>query len=208
MYCFACHCADCQRQTGSVFAAFASIEADRVASIGQTPPQTLSIARPSGAKKDVFVCPKCKAIVWDVWADYSGAIISIRVGTLDIPSLMEPDLHIYVDSKVSWLPLPKDAKTCRGMFDEKKDWPKSSTARLEACWAKFQASKEAAQSVQTQQEEDGDESENQADKTPTAETPEEKDVDDRDADKDFERRQKALEERLEKLTLKISEQRT
>jgi hypothetical protein len=119
---------------------------------------------------------------------------------------MEPDMHMYVESKVSWLPLPKDAKVCRGMLKETEVWPQSSIKRLEACQAKFEAlRKVAAQDATKEEEEEGD-SDDQADKTPTAETPEEKDVDSQDVDKDFERRQKALEERLEKLTLKISEQ--
>jgi hypothetical protein len=206
LYCFACHCRDCQRQTGSVFAAFASIEADRVISIGQIPPQAMTIARPSGLSKQVFACPKCKTIMWDASGAFSGAIISIKIGTLDIPSLMEPDMHMYVESKVSWLPLPKDAKVCRGMFKEREVWPKSSIARLEACQEKFEASRKDAAQDSTKKEEEEDGEDNQADKTPTAETPEEKAVDDQNADKEFERRQKALEERLEKLTLKISEQ--
>ena len=113
---------------------------------------------------------------------------------------------MYVESKVSWLPLPKDAKFCRGMFKETEVWPQSSITRLEACQTKFEASRKVATQDAMKEEEEEDDSDDQADKTPTAETPEEKDLDSQDADKEFERRQKALEERLEKLTLKISEQ--
>ncbi len=212
MYCFACHCIDCQKQSGSTCGLFATIEADRVKSIGQTPPRVTTIARASGQSKQVSACPKCTTIVWDASGTFSSAVISIKIGTLDMPSLMEPDMHMYIENKLTWLQLPNDAKTCKGMFKESEVWPKSSLARLEACEAKLKAEqKEAAEKVAAEKgtgEDDPtqEDSESQADKTPTAETPEEQDLEERDADKEFERRQKALEERLEKLTLKISEQ--
>ncbi|KAF2704033.1 hypothetical protein K504DRAFT_463109 [Pleomassaria siparia CBS 279.74] len=217
LYCFACHCPDCQRQSGSAFAAFAVIENDRVTSIGRCPPQKMTIARPSGITKLVMGCTRCKTIVWDASSAFSVGTVGIKVGSFDFPNLMEPDMHMYVESKVSWLPLPKDAKTCVGRFDAKEVWPKSSLARLEVCKAKFEkeqkektekerARKDEVPSQEEEEEKEQEEEESQADRTPTAESPEEKDVEEQDADKEFEKRQKALEERLERLTLKISQQ--
>ncbi|ORY01276.1 Mss4-like protein [Clohesyomyces aquaticus] len=191
LFCHACHCSDCQRRTGSAFAAFCVIEADRVTLTSKTAPITVIAPEPPMDKKSA-ACPRCYTKLWDK-SDEMGGVISIKTGTLDMPGLMEPDLHIFIEAKVAWLQLPKDARTCKGYYDRNKEWPKSSLSRLEACMAKHKSEQ--------------DDANGQADRTPRAESPTETDEDeDEDTGKDLDEMERTLRERLERLTLKLNDQ--
>ena len=77
---------------------------------------------------DIYRCRKCKVAVW---SDYGRPQIRfVRVGTLDDPSALRPDIHIYVRAKAPWLRLPKDTPAFRNYYDPKKVWPKKSMERL------------------------------------------------------------------------------
>lgn len=60
----------------------------------------------------------------------------MRVGTLDWTGLFEPDVHSFVEGKVSWLRLPEGARTTQQHFNHRDFWPKSSLKRLEICLAR------------------------------------------------------------------------
>ena len=94
-----CHCLDCQRQTGSGFAVNAIIETDRVEILSGTP-EAIRVPTDSGYPHDIYRCPTCKTAVW---SDYAmGYVLFVRVGTLDDPSRITPDVHIYTRSKLPW----------------------------------------------------------------------------------------------------------
>ena len=52
-----------------------------------------------------YRCPLCQTAVW---SHYGGrtALAFLRVGALDDPSWLPPDVHIYVRSKLPWIALP------------------------------------------------------------------------------------------------------
>jgi hypothetical protein len=121
---------------------------------------------------------------------------------------MEPDIHSFVDGKLAWITLPKDAKTSKGHYDHEKTWPKSSLKRLEECLARFEAAKkavasQAASAGDSLREKDESPIDGDGEKTPTATG----DAEDGEDDEAFERRftetEKALQERLAKLSLKL-----
>jgi hypothetical protein len=121
---------------------------------------------------------------------------------------MEPDMHSFVDGKLAWITLPKDAKTSKGHYDHEKTWPKSSLKRLEECLARFEAAKkavasQAASAGDSLREKDESPTDGDGEKTPTATG----DAEDGEDDEAFERRftetEKALQERLAKLSLKL-----
>ncbi|KAF2251145.1 hypothetical protein BU26DRAFT_517865 [Trematosphaeria pertusa] len=202
LFCHACHCADCHKSSGSVFACFATIEADRVTSIGSMPPKFATTVRRDGVARHNAFCPKCGTQLWGN-GDWSPATIDIRVGSLDIPGLMEPDLHEFIESKVDWVILPEGAKTCKGGYEIKDYWPKSSLKRLDAAMSRYEERLKLSKAAASGAGEDEDEKE--ADKTPTAQSPEEKE-DDEEFEKRYQVTEKALQERLEKLSLKLNEQ--
>jgi hypothetical protein len=102
LFCFACHCSDCQKSTGSVFALFASIEADRLSSIGALPPKITPTVRPNGTPRVAASCGKCGTQLW-ASGDKTPVTIDIKAGTMDHPESMEPDIHEFIEGKIPWV---------------------------------------------------------------------------------------------------------
>ena len=122
-----CHCTDCQRHTGSAFVLNAIIETSAIKLI-KGDLEAAPIARAAGPH-DIYRCRKCKVAVW---SDYGRRrqIRFVRVGTLDDPKALQPDVHIYTCDKVPWLKLPKETQAFKDYYDRKKVWPKESQERL------------------------------------------------------------------------------
>jgi hypothetical protein len=126
-----CHCRWCQRESGASFALNALIEADRVTELG-APPELLRTPSESGKGQVVARCPQCKVAVW---SNYSGAgpwIRFVRVGTLDNPDLLPPDIHIFTASKQPWVVLPPGTPAVSEYYGRESYWPRDSLARREA----------------------------------------------------------------------------
>jgi len=69
-----------------------------------------------------------------VWSNYGGAgdiVRFVRVGTLDDPDLLPPDIHIFTMSKQPWVVLPPETPAFHEYYDAKKLWPAESLARRE-----------------------------------------------------------------------------
>jgi hypothetical protein len=130
MFVHCCHCRDCQRQTGSAFVLNALIETDRVAVLAGAP-EPVGVPTDSGQPHRIFRCPRC----WiALWSEYGGraALRFVRVGTLDDPASLPPDVHIYVRSKLPWVTLPADVPAFAAYYDSKKLWPPASLERRRA----------------------------------------------------------------------------
>ncbi len=56
----------------------------------------------------------------------------IRVGTLDNPDLLPPDVHIYTQSKQPWVGLPKDAKRADTFYKYEEIWSPDALKRRDA----------------------------------------------------------------------------
>lgn len=125
-----CHCRDCQRKTGGAFAINALIEADRVELLKARPeprPQPTASGRPL----EDYACAECRT---SVWSDYGqrGNLLFVRVGTLDDPDALPPDVHIFTRSKQPWVVLPKDARAYEVYYDPATVWPPASLERQRA----------------------------------------------------------------------------
>ena len=130
MFVHCCHCRDCQRQTGSAFVINALIETDRVAATnGEAQP--IAVPTDSGRPHRIFRCPACQTAVW---SEYGGAaaLRFVRVGTLDEPSVLPPDVHIYTRSKLPWVTLPSGVPAFEAYYDSAKLWPAASLERRRA----------------------------------------------------------------------------
>ncbi len=130
MFVHCCHCTDCQRQTGSAFVLNALIESDRVELLSREP-VGITMPTESGLPHDIYRCPKCQVAVW---SDYGrrGVLRFVRIGTLDDPTAIAPDVHIYTRSKLPWVVLPKDVPAFDAYYDTKTLWPAESLKRREA----------------------------------------------------------------------------
>lgn len=128
-----CHCRWCQRQTGTAFALNALIEADQVRVIkGEV--EILAVASPSGKGQTIARCQSCRIAVWSNY--YMGGLKDyirfIRVGTLDDPDIMPPDVHIFTCSKQPWVQLPDDAVIVDQFYKYEDVWSADSLLRREA----------------------------------------------------------------------------
>jgi hypothetical protein len=130
MFVHCCHCQDCQRQTGSAFVLNALIETDRVERLSG---ETEGVAVPTGSGRPHVIhrCPACKVALW---SHYGGVqrLSFVRVGTLDDPSALPPNVHIYTRSKLPWVALPPDVPAFDAYYDSKKLWPPASLERRKA----------------------------------------------------------------------------
>jgi hypothetical protein len=128
MFVHCCHCTMCQRQTGSAFVINALYERDRVEVTGD--PEAVVMPTESGRPHDIYRCRTCRIAVW---SDYGRVGLRfVRVGTLDTPHAIVPDVHIYVRSKVPWVRLPDGARSFDAYYDSAKEWPADSLARRKA----------------------------------------------------------------------------
>jgi hypothetical protein len=124
-----CHCLNCQRQTGSAFVINLLIETERVEMLAAAP-QPVDVPRDDGSAQRIFRCPRCQVAVF---SEYSRPGVSfVRGGTLDDPTSVTPDVHIYTRSKVDWVTLPAGAPAFDVYYDPSQLWPDESLQRLQA----------------------------------------------------------------------------
>lgn len=126
----ACHCRDCQHLTGSAFGINAWVEAKAVELVSG---ELVSFRTEGGSGKphDVFSCAVCHAALWSKY-HAAGDCLFIRVGTLDNPDAVSPDVHIFTRSKAPWFEPPKGVPAFDAFYDLKDVWPAESLARLRA----------------------------------------------------------------------------
>ena len=124
-----CHCRNCQRQTGSVFVVNLLIETDRVEVVAGTP-QPVDAPREDAPPQRIFRCPECQVAVFSEYA--VPEVRFVRGGTLDDPTAITPDVHIYTRSKVGWVTLPPDAPAFEEYYEPRELWPAESRRRFQA----------------------------------------------------------------------------
>jgi hypothetical protein len=130
MFVHCCHCRDCQRQTGSAFVINALIETDRI-TLRSGSVRPIAMPTDSGSPHHIHRCSSCHTALW---SDYGGrpTLRFVRVGTLDDPSVLSPDVHIYVRSKLPWVALPEGVPAFDAYYDSQKLWPAASLERRRA----------------------------------------------------------------------------
>lgn len=131
-----CHCRWCQRETGASFALNALIEAERVTLVSGEP-EIVDTPSASGKGQKIARCPKCRIAVWSNYSGAGPAVRFVRVGTLDEPDHLPPDIHIFTSSKQPWIILPPGIPSVPEYYARKKYWPPESLARREALLAKL-----------------------------------------------------------------------
>jgi len=133
-----CHCRWCQRESGSSFALNAMIETDRVIALAGKP-ELVNTPSPSGYGQQIMRCPECKLAMWSHYAGAGPLLAFVRVGTLDQPDHLPPDLHIYTMSKQPWVIIPPGARSVPEYYDRDNYWPEESLARRRVIAAQIDA---------------------------------------------------------------------
>jgi len=137
MFVHCCHCLNCQRQTGSAFVINLLTESERVELLAGEP-EAVDVPRDDGSMQRIYRCPDCRVAVF---SEYTWPEVKfVRAGTLDEPSSVSPDVHIFTRSKLPWVQLPDGVPAVDVYYDRNELWPPASLARIEAVAARRRAS--------------------------------------------------------------------
>ena len=123
-----CHCTWCQRESGASFALNAMIESERVELLSGAP-ELVDTPSASDAGQRIARCPRCRVAVWSHYAGFGDAVRFVRVGTLDEPDRLPPDVHIYTASKQPWVILDPAVPAFETYYDASTQWSAASLER-------------------------------------------------------------------------------
>jgi hypothetical protein len=100
-----CHCRDCQRFTGSAFAALVRASKENVRITGTL--KTFSSIGGSGNPILRHFCPECGSSIAEEPGARSGILV-LNVGTFDDPALAKPSREIFRDDALPWVEVHGD----------------------------------------------------------------------------------------------------
>lgn len=103
---YACHCTDCQRQSGASFTLSMAVRAEALQLV-RGHPQEYSVKLADGRRKRSNFCARCSTRLWGPSRRPGLAIL--EPGTLDDTSWFHPAGHIWTRSAQPWVQIPKDA---------------------------------------------------------------------------------------------------
>ena len=135
MFVHCCHCTSCQTETGSAFVINALYEPERVVTT-QGEPEPVLTPSESGKGQQISRCPSCHVALWSNYGGAGDKIRFVRVGTLEEPGALPPDIHIYTRSKLPWVRLPEGALAVEAYYNSAEVWPAEKLERRNAALAK------------------------------------------------------------------------
>jgi hypothetical protein len=133
-----CHCRWCQRETGASFALNAMIESALVTDLSGVP-EIVDTPSASGRGQRIARCSRCRIAVWSNYSSAGPLIRFVRVGTLDAPDRLPPDIHIFTASKQPWIVLDPATPAVPEYYAREHYWPAGSLARRDALEPAVQA---------------------------------------------------------------------
>ena len=107
---YACHCLHCQKQSSSAFGISMWMERDEV-EFTAAEPSLWSTHGDSGTEKICAFCPRCGSRIYHARGG-SGAPISMKAGTLDDTSWLNPVAHIWTKRAQPWLRVEESGLAC------------------------------------------------------------------------------------------------
>ena len=111
------------------------IESSRVEVLSGQPEPVVTPSN-SGRGQTIVRCPQCRIALWSHYAGGGPAFSFVRVGTLDNPDHLPPDIHIFTSSKQPWVVIPPGMPAVPEYYDREKYWPKESLERRKAMLAR------------------------------------------------------------------------
>ncbi len=126
-----CHCRLCQQQTGSTSVLNAFIETDRIELLAGDLADNVVVGG-SGNAHTIRRCARCGTAIWSHYARLGTLGAGVRVGTLDDPASVTPDVVIFIESKLPWVPLPEGIPAFQQYYDFAEVLSEASNARLSA----------------------------------------------------------------------------
>ena len=108
----ACHCSECQRQSGSAFGMSLIVSKDAFQLLSGEPKQFDRTAD-SGRSVECAFCPACGTRIYHEPTDRKDTL-NIKPGTLDDTSWLSPALHVWTKSKQPWVLIPEGVRCFEG----------------------------------------------------------------------------------------------
>lgn len=102
-----CHCLECQRRTGSVFAAQARFPEANVTIEGTS--TAFTRAGDSGDRATFHFCPACGSTVYYRLEGVPGSV-AVPIGAFADPTFPPPRVSVYEERKHPWVAVPADAE--------------------------------------------------------------------------------------------------
>jgi len=99
----ACHCKDCQRQTGSAFSLSMLVPEDGLQITGET--KRFTFCGDSGGQTTAVLCPNCGVRICHLPSRLPGTI-ALKPGTLDDTRWIRPEYFVWMQSAQSWVTVP------------------------------------------------------------------------------------------------------
>ena len=110
------------------------IETERVELL-RGEPEMIDNPSASGKGQRFARCPTCRIAVWSHYAGGGPRLSFVRVGTLDDPDQLPPQIHIFTSTKQPWVVLPEGLPAMDAYYDRHLHWPAESLARIDALFA-------------------------------------------------------------------------
>lgn len=101
-----CHCRECQRRTGAVFASNARFPREQITVAGQATEWTRTAD--SGNALTFRFCPVCGATVYWTGTSFPG-LVAVAIGTFADPAFPPPKVSVYERARHPWVALSCDA---------------------------------------------------------------------------------------------------
>jgi hypothetical protein len=98
-----CHCADCQRQTGSPFSVVVGVPRAALTVEGETLASFTTIGDDHGGETERSFCSACGSPIFSV-AAVAPDLVLLKAGTLDDGSWLKPALEVWTSSAQPWTP--------------------------------------------------------------------------------------------------------
>ena len=108
-----CHCTTCQKNTGSAFSLNLGLPQDAVSIQGDTLVTYEDRAGASGKPFYRSFCSRCGSPISGKGDAYAG-LIFIKAGTLDDPSWVKPNAHIWCSEKQPWVKIEEGVAKAPG----------------------------------------------------------------------------------------------
>ena len=110
----ACHCTDCQKQTGTAFSVIVAVPTDAFHVEGDSLASVTTIGSDHGQEVDRRFCRECGSPIVTLTPAAPGMAI-VKAGTLDDTSWLDPTLHIWTESAQAWVTTGDAATMPRGV---------------------------------------------------------------------------------------------
>ena len=101
-----CHCTACQRQSGSAFGMSLAVPSDSFRLLAGVL-ATFTAACDSGRTKTCAFCPDCGTRIYHQVFD---GVLSIKAGTLDDTSRLDPSAHYWTKRRQPWVVIPEGVR--------------------------------------------------------------------------------------------------